>query len=334
MKTLLVLVFFFCETSLLFAQQESRYDRLRLENETMQIVSDELTEPVWKSVREHFQDGIVIGGEKFHTVESIENFKDVYFDTPDHVLLKQWGGLRHRERIGEGGEFKELVQMKLTPNLQSDPTDQTRSELKFEVEKDLTDVRNADDTNELLHVVKRPLRSKLKKRLVELGVEPLKLRRFLIITQERRRVYFRQGEKQVFTITLDIARCSKLWFKAAYSQLEVEIGENAFTAGDEVKRAHYSAIQAEIYRQIAELFPNLPKDQAPKVVKMYGLLTSQGTVAKWIVDNGEGGAFCVLLSVFLISIFLIPAIIRGVRTVVHSHIGKGAKYTGSSSATI
>ncbi len=294
----------------LHAQEGSRYDRVRLENETMLTVPADKAEPVWSFLKARFKNGFTLDNMHFQTVESIETFKDVYYDTPEKTLLKQWGGLRHRSRIGERGEFKELIQMKLTPKFEENKEDQVRNELKFELEQSDTSIRTEEDTNELLHLVKRGQRSKLKRRLEDLNIDPMRVKRFLVLTQERRRIYFRQGDKQFFTITLDITESRKLWLRAVFSQLEVEIGENAFTGADDVLRERFSTMQRALFQEIDAAFPGLTQDQAPKVVKVYSMMTSQGRLSKFLVDYGEGVVVLFVLMLALVILLSISPISR------------------------
>jgi hypothetical protein len=109
-----------------------------------------------------------------------------------------------------------------------------------------------------------------------MGVSPDRVRPFLAIEQQRRRVYFRENGNQFLTVTLDFAKTQKLWVKAKFVQLDIEIGEIAFTLADDAKREKLLAIQGDIFGMIKSRFPDIKRNQVPKVVQMVNVVRNQG----------------------------------------------------------
>jgi hypothetical protein len=109
-----------------------------------------------------------------------------------------------------------------------------------------------------------------------MGVSPDRVRPFIAIEQQRRRVYFRENGNQFLTVTLDFAKTQKLWVKAKFVQLDIEIGEIAFTLADDAKREKLLAIQGDIFGMIKSRFPDIKRNQVPKVVQMVNVVRNQG----------------------------------------------------------
>lgn len=255
---------------------------VRLENETMFAVPMDRVEPLWNFLRERFQGTQSLVGYNLRTVESVEQFADTYFDTPDRKLLHQWAGLRRRQRIGEGGEKKELIQLKVTPRYLEDKNDQNRYEVKFARRHDSG--READDVNEILSLVRHSQKDALRENLAKLGVKVEKLERFMSLRQERRRIYFRVGDRQLFTITLDITNARALWATGEFGQLEFEISENAFSNADPAERERLLTLQKTLMELVESQTGKLVQDQAPKVVKMYEQFENRNFLGRLAID--------------------------------------------------
>lgn len=277
----------------LSAQPQSleKFDTLRLENEMTFDVPMERAEEVWTWLTETFGPGFRSHGFVFKTFPEVEEFADTYFDVPELSLIKQGIGVRHRRRFYPNGEIKELIQIK-QPHAAVGSGEgnekQTRGEVKFEPRGPTITYRHTGDflNEELLRIVRKEHLEPLRARLAEMGVSPERVRPFLAIEQQRRRVYFRENGSQFLTVTLDFANTSKLWVKARFVQLDIEIGEIAFTLADEAKRERLLGVQRDVYNLIKGRFPEIQRNQVPKVVQMVHVVRDQGMLPYLVVRLG------------------------------------------------
>src|SRR3989344_500235 len=128
---------------------------VRMENEIILEVPEEQSTEVWDWLIDHFPPQCDIAGERFQCTRGEENFRDLYFDTPDLDLLDILTGIRHRTRTFEDGEVQELIQFKSNPaNLET-----TREEIKFDVRSSRS-VNNEDDRHPLLQFIRTRDRSR------------------------------------------------------------------------------------------------------------------------------------------------------------------------------
>ena len=139
-------------------------------------------------------------------------------------------------------------------------------------------------------------------RLKDLAVEASRLRPILSIRQERRRIYFRQNGNQFFTLTLDLARAKKLWIRGRFAQLDIEIGEIAFTQASNAERQKFLQIQKELQTLLISKFPNIQRNYNPKIVQMFTVIRGQGFVARAILRFGSSA---LLLAGLLLLIFIV-----------------------------
>ncbi len=269
-----------------FAQEASLKPAVRMEDELTYAVRPQDTEKLWSFLVNRFKADVTIDGMQFRTVQSIEHFVDSYFDTADRKLIKQWAGLRFRHRIGERGEVKELIQLKVTPRSTDDVRGVLRNEIKFVPAIGVGGSGEFPTSDLLTSFLKGADIERFAQNMSLLGVRPEDLRFLLKINQQRRRIYFRQGDKQFFTLTLDFFKGSKNWSQTQLAQLEVEIGENLFTNATAEERLKYLEIQHKLLAVVKSKF-KLEQNQMPKVVQMYEILSSKSFFSKIIMTFGE-----------------------------------------------
>jgi hypothetical protein len=266
-----------------FAQPKTleKFDTLRLENEMTFDVPMAKAEEVWTWLNETFGPGFSSHGFVFKTFPEVEEFADTYFDVPELSLINQGIGVRHRRRFYPSGEIKELIQIKQPHQAVGGgegSEKQTRGELKFEPRGPTITYRHTGDflNEDLLRIVRKEHLAPLRARLSEMGVAPDRVRPFMAIEQQRRRIYFRENGSQFLTVTLDFAKTQKLWVKARFVQLDIEIGEIAFTLADEAQRERLLGVQRDVYDLIKSRFPEIERNQVPKVVQMLQVIRAQG----------------------------------------------------------
>ena len=263
------------------AQTLEKFDTMRLENEMTFDVPLEQAEEVWSWLNATFGGGFQSHTANFKTFPEVEEFADTYFDVPEMTLINQGIGVRHRRRFYPNGDIKELIQIKQPHTAVGEGEEnenQTRGEVKFELRGPTITYRHSEDflNEELLRIVKKEHLAPLRARLSDMGVSPDRVRPFIAIEQQRRRVYFRENGNQFLTVTLDFAKTQKLWVKAKFVQLDIEIGEIAFTLADAAQREKLLAIQGDIFGMIKSRFPDIKRNQVPKVVQMVNVVRNQG----------------------------------------------------------
>ena len=263
------------------AQTLEKFDTMRLENEMTFDVPLEQAEEVWSWLNATFGGGFQSHAANFRTFPEVEEFADTYFDVPEMTLINQGIGVRHRRRFYPNGDIKELIQIKQPHEAVGKGEGnekQTRGEVKFEPRGPTITYRHSEDflNEDLLRIVKKEHLPPLRARLSDMGVSPDRVRPFIAIEQQRRRVYFRENGNQFLTVTLDFAKTQKLWVKAKFVQLDIEIGEIAFTLADAAQREKLLAIQGDIFGMIKSRFPDIKRNQVPKVVQMVNVVRNQG----------------------------------------------------------
>lgn len=298
---------------------QPRYDELRLENDTTLDVPLEQSERLWEWLKTNFKEGWKSERTTMHTRSEVEQFVDTYFDVPERTLIKQFAGLRHRRRFYPNGEVKELIQLKSFNGASSgivDEVKQLRGELKFEL-KDPTVFPGEErdyDAERLLSLLKKSHIPLLASRLSDLGVNINRVAPLITLSQERRRVYFKEGTRDAFTVTLDIASSKKFWLKAKFTQLDIEINEISFTKADVTERQRMLDIQQELLSKIQGEFPDLRRNQTPKVVTMIKKYEEQGLLASLIIRFGMLFFLVGALLVFILLLALIRVKMKQVLT--------------------
>ena len=294
-------------------QAQPKFDALRLENDTTLDVPLEQGETLWEWLKVNFKEGWRSERTTLHTRSDVEQFGDTYFDVPERALIKQFAGLRHRRRFYPNGEVKELIQLKSFNGAASgliDEVKQLRGEVKFEL-KDSTVFPGEEgdyDAERLLSLLKKSHIPLLAARLSDLGVNINRVVPLITLKQERRRIYFKEGDRDAFTVTLDIASSKKLWLKARFIQLDIEINEISFTKADIIERQRMLDIQQELLDKIQGAFPDVVRNQTPKVVTMIKKYEEQGLLAALVIRFGE--LFFLLSALLLLILVLILLRIR------------------------
>lgn len=309
LRLVLSAVFALSLSSLCSAQTLEKFDTLRLENEMTFDVPLEKGEEVWSWLTQTFGKGFQSKYATFQTFPEVEEFADTYFDVPEMTLISQGIGVRHRRRFYPNGEIKELIQIKqphAPVGAGAENEKQTRGEVKFELRAPTITYRERSDflNEELLLITKRDHVPMLRERLRQMGVNPERVRPYLAIEQQRRRIYFRENGSQFLTVTLDFAASQKLWTKGRFVQLDIEIGEIAFTTADDAKREKLLSIQRELQEKIQQRFPELRRNQIPKVVQMVSVIRGQGLLSALTLRYGAMIPLVLGLSVLCLVVWL------------------------------
>jgi hypothetical protein len=212
----------------------------------------------------------------YHASFAEERFHDQYFDTPQLELLGMNGGVRHRvRRVIEGSDFekdgRELVQIKLD---RPGDLEVNRSEIKFSVRPERRP-GNYLDAHPVLGLLQRSRRGEFVAELAVIGVNAGTLSPTLLLEQRRRRVYLHREGAAFATITLDEVSTSRWWRTVRFTEIEIELNENAYTEAEQVARAGMQEVSDAMKRELLAAFPQLRQDQTPKYNKAYAALAQE-----------------------------------------------------------
>lgn len=251
------------------------FDALRIENEFKLTLPREQTEDAWTYLQKRYApdspwlaeltDGIT-------TKLSNEQFRDRYFDDPSLGLLHAQSAVRHRTRwnLGDPTDRKsgrELIQIKLQR-----PGDQelNRSEIKFPV-KHYAPTKPLD-SHPVIGLIDRDHRSDFMRTVAEHGYDAMRLEPKLTLDQHRRRVYISRAGSPFATITLDEVSSEKWGETVAFTEIEMELNEIAYTEVSESVRAEMEAVNERMKRDLMTAFPSIVQDQTPKYNKVFNAL--------------------------------------------------------------
>jgi hypothetical protein len=202
---------------------------------------------------------------------SVEWFVDRYFDTPQLDLLAHGHGIRHRTRVNlmnqeDRKSGRQLMQIKLNRGNPDEPLN--RTEIKFKIE-DPGKPKVPDDLHPVIGMIERDQREDFKQRVKEIGIDPYELRPILTLQQERRRVYIKEGDASLMTLSLDFVSADRLYKSVQLVELEPELNEIGYTEAGPVRRAHMEGVREAIMADLQERFPDMRRDLTPKYNKVF-----------------------------------------------------------------
>jgi hypothetical protein len=259
--------------------EASGYDNVRVEEEDKITVPIDKAEEVWNYlVQRYIEDKAWVRSldSNLVTRQSVEEFWDTYYDTPSLQLLERKSGVRHRRRINQTnpGDIKsgrELMQVKLN-SITDNPL--ARGEIKYGIEYPER-IEDLEDRHPMIGIVQRSHRKDFKKRLADLGLDPVSMRPILTVRDVRSRVYLGRFGKSFMSISFDRAGAELWWAKARFVEIEPELNEIIFTEASPEMRAHMEGILESIVDDLHRQFPFLTRDLTPKYNKSFQILASQ-----------------------------------------------------------
>lgn len=253
-------------------------DDVRIESEIKLKVPLEQSEEVWAWLQERYSDASWLdgNGSNFYATFGNEDFTDIYFDTPDLVMLAEQNGVRHRIRTVHSGpaiekDGRELLQLKLN---REDPTGVARSEIKFDV-LPRSRIRTNDDVHPMIGLIDRSRREELRALFRSWDIDPDAMRPVLILEQNRRRVYISDQSGAFATLTLDLASTSSWGTDLHWAEMELELNEIRYTEADLATRQWMEQIMATIQRDVQQTFPEIVQDQTPKYNTTFGAIEAE-----------------------------------------------------------
>ncbi len=277
-------------TSAAMTPFSSNFSDLRIENEAKLVVPADQLEQVWAYLLKR----LVTDKTYIHSLDPAfdsywydELFTDVYFDTPDLVMLDHRSSIRHRSRVNltdpeQEKSGRELVQIKLNDINQND---QSRGELKFDVSLDLKP-NEADDLHPVLGLLKKADRPEFKDVMAKLKVDPYQLRKILILKQRRRSIYITRNGEAFMSIRLDEVTSSMLWANYINYEIEPELNEIPYTAANEKERAYMEGVKVQIMKDIERQFPDIQLNLTPKYNKAFNFFEANIPRLRLLIQSG------------------------------------------------
>lgn len=286
-------------SSMLHAQGEfdpGDYNTLRVENEIKMVVPQPLIDSVWDYLVMRYQDpsAFLMGiDSSLHAVFAEDLFHDQYFDNDTFLLARMQCGVRHRKRevlsdTLSAKNGRELMQIKIN---HIDGNALNRGEFKYPVHhyKPGGKVKAYDD-HPFLGLVKRKRRPEIMQQLKAYGIDALTLAPTIVIRQYRKRLYVRSDSSAFATLTLDIDTAYYDGREYAFTELEMELNEIAYTLGDTTRRATMESKNAMFQQDLLARFPAIYQDQTPKynkAARAFGIDPQNGLYGKggfpWLI---------------------------------------------------
>jgi len=282
----------------------SGFDNMRIEQEEKLLVPLDLADEVLAYLKQRYVEDrahLATLDPLFSTYVHVEDFTDVYYDTPELQLLAMQSGVRHRTRYNltdpeHRKSGRELMQMKIN-NISDNPLD--RGEIKFAIEH-VRRPETPDDMHPMLGIVKKEHRQAFKKRLIELGLDPHGMRPVLTVRDLRTRVYFNRDGKPFLSISFDQARSKLLWTEYHFVEIEPELNEIAYTDADPETRRYMSSILTAIVDDVRAKYPRIKSNLTPKYNKSFFALEAEIPMLHRLVamnlHHGESLASLVLVA--------------------------------------
>ena len=257
----------------------SGFDNLRIEQEAKLLVPNEIADDVLAWLKERYVENrsrIVEIDPSFTTYVHVEDFTDVYYDTPSLQLYAMQSGVRHRTRLNltdpdHEKSGRELMQIKLND---ISANDLERGEIKFRIEH-IAAPRNAVDKHPMLGIVKKKDREPFQNRLAALGLDPWSMRPVLTVRDLRTRIYFNRADQPFMSISFDQASSKLLWAEYHFVEIEPELNEIGFTDADPETRRYMESILKEIVGEIQAAFPHIQSNLTPKYNKSFDALEAE-----------------------------------------------------------
>lgn len=234
---------------------------LRIENEYKLSFPCDKKEVLWSYLQKKYQQTPDLAVQF-----SVEDFKDVYFDTTNLELLHMNGAVRRRYRLFPNNpnhpkHLRSLIQIKLK---RPGEAQTNRSEIKFAVKKKY---KNYSDDLPPHFLVRNE--SAFLDEIKKLSLSSTQLSQAFVIHQVRSRVYISKSTIPYATITVDEVTSSKWLSSVKFCETEIELNEKGFTAANENERNEMQRVNDIFKKDLEEKFDFLVIDQTPKYNKTY-----------------------------------------------------------------
>lgn len=266
------------------------FDRMRIEQEEKLLVPDDIAPDVLEFLRRRFVEDRAHLAEidpRFTASLAVEDFTDVYYDTPQLQLLERGSGVRHRSRVNLSNpddvkSGRELMQIKVN-EISANALE--RGEIKYSIEH-LFRPALPEDSHPMLGIVKASHREAFKTRLRELGLDPHAMRPILTVRDLRSRIYLLRRGRPFMSVSFDQVRVRLLGQEVSFCEIEPELNEIAFTDADEPTRRAMESVLGRVVGEIRATFPTIRSDLTPKYGKSFHRLEERIPMLRWLVRAG------------------------------------------------
>ena len=281
------------------------FDNMRIEQEEKLFVPVEIADEVLGFLKQRYVEDKARLAELdplFSSYVDVEDFTDVYYDSPTLQILALESGVRHRTRVNlsnpeDQKSGRQLMQIKLN-NISSN--DLERGEIKFAIEHKARPT-TPEDSHPMLGIVKEEHRELFKKRLVDIGLDPQSMRQVLTVRDLRTRVYIKRDKQPFMSISFDQVRSNLLWAETRFVEIEPELNEIAFTDADPETRRYMESVLGKIVAEIRAEYPQIQSNLTPKYGKAFFGLEAQipylRTLVRGHLHETESFASAVLLGI-------------------------------------
>lgn len=273
-----------------FTWKADSLPNMRIENEDKLDVPFEIVDKVWNYMVKKY----VNNSEFLNSLDSSltaywndELFVDVYYDTPNLIMLNKKSGIRLRTRYNLTDSLnrkhgRKLLQVKLN-NI--DDNVMNRGEIKFAIEPSVK-IQSNDDYHPVISLIKDTDRYKFKELMAYIKVNPYLLREILTNTQRRRSLYIPRNNQQFISIRLDECSSDMLFFKWKHIELEPELNEIPYTEADSAGKAFMESINQAIINDILNEFPEIKSDLTPKYNKAFNYFEKKIPFLRFLIKSG------------------------------------------------
>lgn len=245
---------------------------LRIENEHKLTFPCDKTDLIWDYLKSRYANdpnqlylNKISSG--FSAIQSVEHFKDVYFDDSSLSLLNREGAVRRRYRLfpdnpSHRKHKRSLVQIKLRRESEQITN---RSEIKFGVRKKFREVPETAKPDLIVKNVAEFQEILLK----ETGINSSSLATTLVLNQVRRRIYLSKNGIPFATLTEDDVTVSKWLVPLRFCEMELELNEILYTSSSAEERGEMQIINDELKSDLEKKFTFFKVDQTPKYNKAF-----------------------------------------------------------------
>jgi hypothetical protein len=265
------------------------FPQMRIENEGKLAVPRDKVEEVWDYLQNRLvNDKTFIQSldPSFDSYWYDEIFTDIYYDTPDLIMLDHQSGIRNRTRVNLTNPEAEksgrrLLQIKLSGVDKAN--EMSRGEIKFDINEKLK-LNDSDDLHPILGLLKPSDRPEFKEVMSQLGIDPYSLKQILIIEQRRRSIYITRNGEQFISLRLDDDSSKLLGVEWKNIEIEPELNEIPYTSSDAEGKAYMEGINTKIIEDILNKFPYIHMDLTPKYNKAFAFFETKIPLFRFLVN--------------------------------------------------
>lgn len=286
----------------------SGFNELRIEQEDKLLVPLDMVDEVWAFLVKRYVDDkahVQAMDPTFTTSWQLEEFWDIYFDTPDFDLRKRQSGIRHRIRYNLSDpdhkkSGRQLLQVKVN-NISDNELD--RGEIKFKIRSSEDMNSTMDDEHPLIGLIEAEQRPMFIERLKSLDLDAYSMRPVLTVHDMRSRVYFVRNGEPFMSVSFDQVDVRVWWTTVRFVEIEPELSEVEYTHADATTKAYMESVLKRVVDEVRAAFPAIQQDLTPKYNKAFDAVEAELPFFTLLVqldiadDNGLVSTIVVLIAI-------------------------------------